>query len=205
VTQTIFGGAKVRIVRKHDKIRRVLSLIVLIAIVVLAWLGWVAFQRTASSQNADSLPYLSSAKEKLGVPNSPVENIASPVKAATVTLPSSEISNLAASRKSETQQPPVLKNSGQIVAKPAVLQPLKTTGASAVTSATSGNIIKPPAANPSVTHPIPKRPVATVLAAPRVTQTAASSPLAVSSNKVSSNPAPVAGASHPADTVNSNR
>lgn len=57
VTHTIFGRAKVRIVRKHDNLRRGLELIVLVVLVVLAvaaWQAWLASQATAPLPSPDS-------------------------------------------------------------------------------------------------------------------------------------------------------
>ena len=47
VTRTIFGRAKVRVIRGHDRKRRtwLLTLLLVIAFAAAAWQGWVIFQR----------------------------------------------------------------------------------------------------------------------------------------------------------------
>lgn len=57
ITHSIFGRAKVRIIRKHDNLHRALWLVAMAAIAVTAWQGWIAFHPADSSQSADSLPH----------------------------------------------------------------------------------------------------------------------------------------------------
>src|SRR5512138_155268 len=54
ITHTIFGKAKVRIVRKHDRFRRGLELIVLVLLAVAAWQMWLASQANAPLPSPDS-------------------------------------------------------------------------------------------------------------------------------------------------------
>ncbi len=57
VTHTIFGRAKVRIIRKHDNVRRAMWLTAVVVIIaVAAWQGWVAYQPSEPQQSTDSLP-----------------------------------------------------------------------------------------------------------------------------------------------------
>ncbi len=58
ITHTLFGRAKVRIIRKHDKIRRALWLTAMVAVAVLAvtaWQTWLTAQQSAP-QGAESAP-----------------------------------------------------------------------------------------------------------------------------------------------------
>ncbi len=80
ITYTIFGRAKVRIIRKHDNTRRVLWLAGITAIVIAAavvWQGLLAPQQTEPVQSED-LPPPVRAKAKVSSPAFQSENIASP-------------------------------------------------------------------------------------------------------------------------------
>jgi len=57
VTHTIFGRAKVRIIRKHDKLHRALWLTATLVVIAAAWQGWMAFQQTGPAQGTDSLSH----------------------------------------------------------------------------------------------------------------------------------------------------
>ena len=61
VTHTIFGRAKVRVIRKNDNIHRALWLMLVVVLAAAVWQGWVAFQPGEPLQRADSL---SPASEK---------------------------------------------------------------------------------------------------------------------------------------------
>ncbi len=70
VIHTIFGNAKVRIVRKHDKFRRIFFLLATMAIVVVFWESWVLIQQYApvllfNSSSNDNVSFSVSPPEKL--------------------------------------------------------------------------------------------------------------------------------------------
>lgn len=197
ITHTIFGRAKVRIIRKHDKTRRarLLTALVLAALAVAAWQGWIASQQTESLQNADPLS-AGSAKVQVSAPAVQPENIEPPAAPAIVenksgTPPQAEISKPAISRKSAAQQSPDLKGDGQKAAKPVTVrqqpiaaqpkpvppQPLATGKPQTTPLAADNNALKnqtdkplPPKLSP------PKPPVAPAVAVPHDTQPAASGP-----------------------------
>ena len=67
VTHTIFGRARVRIIRKHDGVRRTLwrtVAAVLAAVAAAAWLEWIASQQAGTIQGAESaLPMSASVQD----------------------------------------------------------------------------------------------------------------------------------------------
>ncbi|OIR01956.1 hypothetical protein GALL_160430 [mine drainage metagenome] len=79
VTHTLFGRAKVRIIRKHDNTHRILWLTGIAAIVVAAavWQGLLSRHPDGPVQSED-LPPPARAKEKVSPPAFQSENIASP-------------------------------------------------------------------------------------------------------------------------------
>jgi hypothetical protein len=81
ITHTIFGRAKVRIIRKHDKVRRAFWLtgITVTAMAVIAWQAWFAAQQTDSEQSADGVSMPASTKVQVSEPAVQTGNIALPV------------------------------------------------------------------------------------------------------------------------------
>jgi hypothetical protein len=86
ITHTIFGRAKVRIVRKNDNVRRVLWLIafVAVAIALAVWQGWFAPQESDQQPSADSLSS-ESVKEQVSAPALQNDNNAVPAAPLAVT------------------------------------------------------------------------------------------------------------------------
>ena len=80
ITHTIFGRAKVRIIRKNDNHHRVLWLAGIVAVVIAAavWQGLFTSQQSEPLQSTD-LPPPVSAKEQVSAPAFQSENTASPV------------------------------------------------------------------------------------------------------------------------------
>ncbi len=120
VTYTIFGKAKVRIIRKNDKARRTRILLVALAgsiLAVAAW-RWVATQQTEPVQASPEAPQAVTAPVQVAPVTQP-ENIA-PVQTAVetqpVTMPAPAISQKPAVAQ---QQSAGLAADEQAVAKPA--------------------------------------------------------------------------------------
>jgi len=173
VTHTIFGRAKVRIIREQDKKRRtwLLSLLAVLALAA-AVQGWLASRQP---EQVATLPqrervYVSPPAflpEYLPFPAAtpPVAN--KPIPPAPI-----ETGKLAASQKSAPQQASGLKASvpsGQVAAQPVTAQPLVAIKPQPAPIATSNsslknqtNVQQPPKLSPT------KQPVAPVVAAPRV-------------------------------------
>jgi hypothetical protein len=156
ITHTIFGRAKVRIIRKHGKVNSSLLLMTLAAIAVVAWLGWFVFQRTGSSYSKDSSAHINTNGEE-ATAASQTDNIS-----ASATLPP---------RKSKTIMPSQTMDSHKNESQQHVLK----------------NVVQK-AAMPLRSNLSPNSKVVAV-ALPRTTQTAASSPAAVTSlSKIESAP-----------------
>lgn len=71
ITHNIFGRAKVRIIRKHDNVRRALWLAAVVVIAAIAWQGWIAFHPVDSTQSADSLPHAGMDEREMARPFQP--------------------------------------------------------------------------------------------------------------------------------------
>ena len=146
ITYTIFGRAKVRIIRKHDNTRRVLWLAGITALVIAAavvWQGLLAPQQTEPVQSED-LPPPVRAKAKVSSPAFQSENIASPAvpqsstrepdsqaqvetdKSAIVTKSASESAIDLQKNEPQSEKPPVPQPKPHMVQRrPAVAQPVK--------------------------------------------------------------------------------
>ena len=160
VTHTIFGRAKVRIIRKHDKMRRTLWLTALLGVTVAAaaaWQGWMAAQQTEPVQSTEPAPALSTnAQESVPVPQP--EYLAQPsavptVESKPVTPPQAGTNDAQISQKPaplgengiparnpvDTQQPPKPAQAKQpvTVAKPRVVQPVTQPAASSPAAVTT--------------------------------------------------------------------
>lgn len=129
VTHTIFGRAKVRVIREQDKIRRtwLLAALAALALAAVVWQGWIVLQRAGLLQSADS----PSSRETVQVspPAFQPEYIppsATPQSARSIprTLLQTEIDSLVATPKSALQQPLGMKATEKISAKPVTAQPL---------------------------------------------------------------------------------
>ncbi len=125
ITRTIFGKARVRVVRERDKKRRVLLLwvLALLALSAAAWEGWLALQR---SELLAAQPPLSE-RIKVGAPvfqpedAVPADN-ASSSKRRQRTPMQALFDSMATRRPPAPQQTPGLKP-GQEAAKPGTAQP----------------------------------------------------------------------------------
>lgn len=125
ITHTIFGRAKVRIIRKHDRARRawlLAAMLVVAAIAVAAWQVWIASRQTEPLQSAvPSIP--ESAKVQESVPALQPENVVPPVtplslKSEPITSPQAEINKPAISQKSAAQLSSDLKGGEKETVKP---------------------------------------------------------------------------------------
>lgn len=113
ITHTIFGRAKVRIVRKHDNTRRVMWLSGITAIVIataVVWQGLIAPQQTEPVQSED-LPPPVRAKAKVSPPAFQSENIASPA------IPPAAIKEPATQAQAGIDKPAIVTKSASESAK----------------------------------------------------------------------------------------
>lgn len=122
ITRTIFGSARVRIIREQDKKRRawLLAALALAALSAAAWQGWIAMNQTAP-------PHLS-ATVRVGAPAFQPEYLPvaapPPARIKPGTPSQSETINPGIIQKSAPQQAPGLKASEQVAAKPVASRPL---------------------------------------------------------------------------------
>lgn len=189
ITHTIFGKAKVRIIREHDRTRRarLLAALMLTALAAAAWLGWIASQQTEPQQSAAPLPPVS-AKVQESAPAFQPENVASPAmqtiaESKPITPPLTEVNKPAIAQK-EPHQSQGSKGDEQITVKPVKSPALKTSKPQMETPATDNNATKNQTDKPLPPKlPSPNQPVATAVAIPpatkQVAQPPASSPVAV--------------------------
>lgn len=214
ITHTIFGRAKVRIIRERDNKRRawLFGTLVVIAIVAAGWQGWTVLQQSGS--HPASLPL--SARIRISAPTTQPENIPPAATPPSVTNKpltplQTEINKLMTSQKSSLQ-PPGLNAPGLTAAKPVTAQPLTASKPQTAPLATSNYPLRD-----QIDKPLPPRlsaqaqPVAPSVATPRATspvsQPAASSPVAVVPladplAKENTSTLSPAGDNQPADPVN---
>ncbi len=185
ITHTIFGKAKVRIVRKYDTLRRASLLVGMAILAVIAWRVWLANQ-PEPQQSADSLPAESeTAPDSLPAakPGIAIAPAAAPVtESKPIAPPPAEIAKPAIIQKSAPQ--PVAGMKGPAPAKP-VLPPKPLP---VVRPGPAPAITKPPVLN-QMNKPLPSRleppqpAVAPIVVPPRAVphpaQTATSAPAAV--------------------------
>ena len=193
ITQTIFGRAKVRIIRRGDQARRNLMLAAIVVVLALAaWQGWLTWQQTEQTQSVAPAPD-ASAEAQASLPASQPESTVSPVilpavKSEPVTPPASGISVPVASQKNVPQQAGNLKEAGQKPTVPAKAQPkpvmIKPKAISPVPMmaprqpapvATNKDVLKNQTDMPPARDLPAKRPVTPAVAPP--VQPAASSPV----------------------------
>jgi len=165
IAYTIFGNAKVRIVRKHDKMRRLVFLLLSMAVVVLAWQGWVLFDRTKQQVNvSDPLPIKQDMEDLGSASPSPANN-----------KPESNAALAAIGKKSEPQQNQDGKGSNQTAMKPFVHQPMRVIRPQSAPVATNNNSPLINQTDMQLQNPIsPKITVAPAIAPLHTTQAAAS-------------------------------
>lgn len=155
ITQTIFGRARVRVIREQDKRRRawLLTALVVIAIAAAAWQGWVAYQR---GQNA-APPLSLSERIRAGVPVIQSGGISPPATPPSVGIkPGMPPQTATNNPQSVPLQPTGLKATEQMATKPVTAQPLIASKPQAAPLATNDNAPKNQAigqqpAKPSVT------------------------------------------------------
>jgi hypothetical protein len=192
ITHTIFGRAKVRIIRKGDQARRYMLLAVLavVAVAIAAWQGLFTSQQTEPLQS--SIPLTPASSEvQASTPAFQPEYIASP--AASPTMPSepatpspATVNTPSISQKNVPQQPPAIAVTEQKTVKPAMIQPKPliaqpkavTLQQKPVTTQPKPVPAQPLTASKPQAEPS-KRPVAAPPATKPVVQPAASSPAAV--------------------------
>jgi hypothetical protein len=128
ITHTIFGKAKVRIIRKGDQARRILILaaIAVAAITAAAWQGWFAPQQTEPERGMAPAP-AASVEAQVNVPTPQPESIALPVapplvKSEPVMPPATGISPPVANQEIVPQQPGNLKEAEHKTVVPARTQ-----------------------------------------------------------------------------------
>ena len=186
ITYTFFGKARVRIIHKHDKIRRtiLLSTIGVVVVIAVIWQGWVAFQQNESLQSAESVTPQRPSIEVIEPAPLPVYTLHSatpqPVKNKPRAPLPTEVGQPTNSQNSATQTPLGLKPADKMVAKPVTQQPSITIKPQSAPVAT--NTFAP---NNQIDKPLARRPlpsmqtVGTAVAATPAAATAASSPAAV--------------------------
>jgi hypothetical protein len=163
ITYTMFGRARVRLIREHDKISRGrwLTALVVTALVAAAWLGWVASQPTEPLPSA-VLPTPLSAAVQAAAPASQVESI----------LPEATTAGSA---------PGALQPlSGQKAAEPTAAQPLIAIKPQTAPLATSDTAAKTQAVKkPPPKRPFQNQPVAPAVVTPGAVQPAGNRPATV--------------------------
>ena len=125
ITRSVFGRAKVRVIRKKDKKRRawLLAALAVMAIATAAWQGWIAFQQMQSAPPPLSL----NERIRVGAPVFRPENIAPTtpsVRDRQKTPTEIVIDSMTTRREPEPKQPLGLKASRQMADKPDTGEPL---------------------------------------------------------------------------------
>jgi hypothetical protein len=178
ITQTIFGRAKVRVIRKQDKTRHawLLTLLVVTVVAAASWQGWVALQQM---QNTVTLPI---ETVRVSAPVFQPEYIPlpalSPLQVGKPGMPpQAGSSDLIFSLKNTPQQTPAFQPVVQVAAKPPLIESKPQTDKPQAAPATN-NPVKSPAVMQQPRKPLPaRRPVTpTVVAKPAVTQPASPAP-----------------------------
>ena len=114
ITYTISGKAKVRIKRKHDKMRQVVFLCFILAIAILAWQGWGFYDRTEQQAIVpDSAPIKSTGVDS--------EQASSPTEKNVESNPDQPTINKI---DEQQQNQDVKKEAKQTAMKPFVRQPM---------------------------------------------------------------------------------
>ncbi len=212
VAYTIFGKAKVRIIRKNDKARRTrMLLLVALAgsiLAVAAW-RWVASQQTEPVPASPDAPQAVIAPVQVAPVTQP-ENVV-PVQTAVETQPAT-ISKPAINQKPAVrQQQPGLVADEQAVAKPAPARRQKAAVTQGEEGAADSGTPKAPAEKTSLSRATPpSQPALPAVATPPSAKTverpaagnAATASPAVPSTKEAAPAVPPAGERQPATPVN---
>jgi hypothetical protein len=191
ITHTIFGRAKVRIIRKDDQARRtrmLLATLAAIAFAAVAWVAWLEFRQTELAPSTEILSPVA-APAQSSAPAAQAESVVPPAAPPPVEIqastPPAEIKGPAFTRKSAPPQPSGVMADEQAAARVApARQPeagkMRVEPVPADNSASRTTAEKPVA--PKVLPPSAVTPP--VIAAPRAAKTvespAAASPAAVS-------------------------
>ncbi|HTN94975.1 MAG TPA: hypothetical protein VMJ33_10365 [Gallionella sp.] len=194
ITRTIFGRAKVRVIREKDKVMRrwLLAVLAVTVLAIAAWQGWVVLQQ---SKLLAATPPLS---ERISV-SAPVfhPEILPPATARSSSggksesLIQTEIDSLVASPNVRPQRPSSLTAPEPVPAKPAAAQPL----AASKTQASSPSATGGPLLNQTNLQPHTRSPTPTPAATPA--RTAAPAFASPSSQPAANKPAPVAAPAEP--------
>lgn len=150
ITHTVFGRAKVRIIRKHDTARRALLLTATAAMVLaaLVWQVWLTFQQAEPQRSADPASAISATE---------MEHVQSPTG----------INQEAISQHSVPQPAVGLNGAGQMPAKTIVARPLSASKPQTAPLAANDNAFDPHAGmqRPAMSSS-PNQPVAPAVAIP---------------------------------------
>jgi hypothetical protein len=143
VVHTIFGKAKVRVIRKHDKMRRALYLLAIGVAFAIAWEGWVLYQHVETQQEAVFIPQFSTKIEASPTASKPegisVSSTTLPVKNNSKTSFQTNIGDQVANDKNKPELPHDLSNTAQIIAKPIIHHPISPIAPQSAPNATNGN------------------------------------------------------------------
>jgi hypothetical protein len=178
ITHTIFGRAKVRIIRKGDQARRymVLAALAVVAVTAAAWQGLFTSQPTEPLQSAVQFTPANS-EVQAGTPASQPEYIATspviqiePATPATVNTPS-------ISQKNVPQQPPAITVAEQKTVKSAMIRPKSLVAQPDAFTVQQKPVTTQP--KPVTAQPLAASKPQTVPSKQPVAQPAASSPAAV--------------------------
>lgn len=125
ITRSVFGRAKVRVIREKDKKRRawLMAALAVMAIAAAAWQGWIAFQQMQSAPPPLSL----NERIRVGAPVFRPENIAPAtpsVRDRQKTPTQIVIDSMTTRREPAPKQPLGLKASRQMGEKPDTGEPL---------------------------------------------------------------------------------
>lgn len=208
ITRTIFGGAKVRVVREQDKKRRAWLLTALagMALAVAGWQVWISLQQ---AEPLAAPPPPLSERIRVSLPVFQPEDVAQPATSSSARSKSRTptqivLDSMTTRREPPPQQPAGLKTHNQMAAKPVTAQPLTTGKPQAASLAANSNAPK----NQTDMHQPPRlsapiQPAASTDAAPSATQPtpAAIAPLAAPMVKEAPAQTP-AGNNQPSDPVN---
>ncbi len=215
IIHTMFGRAKVRVIREQDKNIRagLLTALAVTAIAAAVWQGWITYQQTELLHSA-APPLPLSARIRVSEPVFQPEYLphlaTQPSVASKPSTPSQiGINNPATSRSSAPQQPIGLKAVGQMVAKPETAQTLIASRSQTKSPATNNDS----SMNQTDRPPIPKlsaplQPEAPIVATPTATKAAAQpaasrpvAPLVVPMVKSNTSAPSPAGTTQPSEPV----
>lgn len=214
ITHTIFGRAKVCVIREQDKKRRAWVLMAMAlsvaAMAAAIWQWWIPLHQTGLPLSATP-PLLSNEEVRISAPEFQLEYLPAsatlpPVGNKPITQPQTGINTPVDSREAAPQQLP--KASGPLAAKPVAPQPLPTSKPQPAPLATSNSpaqiqtgIQQPPKPSAPIT------PVVQTIATHPATQPAVSKPAAIAppveplKEKDTSTEAPAGDGNQPPETA----